>query len=352
MIASLPLRRLSFVLLTFGSLSLSHVLAKPPSTADVGTAMTSAAQAFLATLDKDARAKATMAFDDPKRLDWHNIPKPERKGLQVREMSSTQLAACNDLLRAALSPAGYDKAQKIMALENNLREGEKNLKGGQLRDPLRYFLTIFGQPESTGAWGWSFEGHHFSLNFVVRDGQVVSDTPSFWGANPATVHVYIPGGPEKGVRTLGQEEQLAFDLVNSLDDAQRKTAIIAEKAPAEYRAAGKPQPPHTAPEGLAVSKMTQAQKDLLWSLLVAYNSNLAGELTAARLDDVKANDFDKVHFAWEGATKPGVGHYYRIQGPTFVLELVNIQSDPEGNVANHVHSVWRSLKGDFGVAAK
>lgn len=139
----------------------SFAHAKDASTADVGAAMTKAANAFLASLDATALATASMKFDDPKRLDWHNIPKPERKGLQVREMNSEQRKLCHDLLRAALSGTGYDKAVKVMSLENNLREGEKNLKGSPLRDPDRYFLTVFGKPDAKGSWGWSFEGHHF-----------------------------------------------------------------------------------------------------------------------------------------------------------------------------------------------
>jgi hypothetical protein len=330
----------------------SVAVAKDPAPAAVGAAMTDAAEQFLKSLNADERAKAEMKFDDPARLDWHNIPKDKRKGLQVKDMNPQQRKLCHNLLRAALSDKGYEKAVRIMALENNLREGEKNTPGSPLRDPDRYFLTIFGKPGTSGTWGWSFEGHHFSLNFTIRDGQVVSDTPSFWGANPATVQIAVPGGPEVKTRTLGQEEQLAFDLVNGLTDAQRNRAVIAEKAPADYRAAGQPQPPQGPPEGLPASEMTDEQKKLLWSLLETYNGNLAPELAAGRLAEIKSATLDKVHFAWLGSIKPGVGHSYRIQGPTFVLELVNIQSDPAGNPANHIHSVWRSLKGDFGVAAK
>jgi hypothetical protein len=342
---------LAALLATACSLALVTASAKEAPTAGVGAAMTEAAQAFLTSLDAEQLKKASMKFDDPARLDWHNIPKPQRKGLQVRDMNAQQRTLCHNLLRAALSPAGYDKAVKIMSLENNLREGEKNLPNGQLRDPERYFLTIFGKPETAGAWGWSFEGHHLSLNFVVRDGEVIGETPSFWGANPATLHIFVSGGPEQGTRTLADEEQLAFDLVGELTDEQRARATIAAKAPAEYRAAGAPQPPHTAPEGLPVAEMTEPEKKTLRSLLETYASHLAPQLAAAQLADVDAKGFDRIFFAWAGATKPGVGHYYRIQGPSFVLELVNIQADPAGNPANHIHSVWRSLAGDFGVTA-
>jgi hypothetical protein len=317
--------------------------------ADAGAAMVTAAQKFLASLDDEEAAEATMAFDDPARQDWHNIPKADRKGLQFHDMSASQKELCHSLLRAALSESGYDKATKIMALENNLREGEKGVQGAPLRDPERYFITIFGKPDVKGLWGWSFEGHHLSLNFVVRDGKTICNTPSFWGANPATVKIFIEGGPAVGTRTLGPEEQLAFDLVNGLDDAQKREAIIAEKAPDDYRAAGQPQPPHTSPAGLPAAKMNETQKKSLWSLLEAYNSHLHQSIARDRLAEVNAAGLDRVHFAWAGATQPGVGHYYRVQGPTFVLELINVQSDPAGNPANHIHSVWRSLQGDFAV---
>lgn len=339
-----------FSIVVLGLVLVSIVHAKDAPTGGVGAAMTEAAQQFVASLNAEQRAKTVLKFEDPARLDWHNIPKAQRKGLEVRDMDAEQRKLCHALLRAALSETGYEKAVRIMALENNLREGEKSLKNGHLRDPQRYFLTIFGKPETAGTWGWSFEGHHFSLNFVIRDSQVLSDTPSFWGANPATVQLFVEGGPEKGVRTLAQEEQLAFELVGALDEEQRRKAIIAEKAPSEYRAAGQPQPPQTAPEGLAAAAMTEAQKKTLRSLLETYLGHLAAPISAARLSEIESAGMDRIHFAWAGATKPGVGHSYRVQGPTFVLELVNVQSDPAGNPANHIHSVWRSMTNDFGVS--
>lgn len=321
-------------------------------TGTTGMAMTAAAKKFLASLDEKALAKATMKFDDPARLDWHNIPKAERKGLQYRDMTKEQRELCHSLLKSALSKEGYEKAVNVMSLETNLLVGEKGQEGTPLRDPERYFLTVFGKPDMAGTWAWGFEGHHLSLNFVLRDGQVISDTPSFWGSNPATVKVFVEGGPKVGTRNLAAEEQLAFDLVNALSDDQCKIAVIAEKAPEDYRAAGKPQPPQSAPEGLAAAKMTDAQKKTLSSLLEVYCNHLAPDLARVNLEQLRADGLDRVHFAWAGATQPGIGHYYRVQGPSFVLELVNIQSDPAGNKANHIHSVWRSLKGDFAVPAQ
>lgn len=315
-----------------------------------GPAMTAAAQAFLAALGPAERALVARKFDDPARRDWHNIPKPVRKGLQFRNMNAQQRELCHALLRTALSKTGYEKAVRIMSLENNLREGERHLTGGHLRDPERYFLTLFGVPTAEGTWGWSFEGHHLSLNFVIQENKVIGDTPNFLGANPATVRLFVPGGPPVGMRTLALEEQRAFDLVSSLTETQRRSAVIAAKAPLDYRNPGQPEPPAGLPAGIRGSELTAPQQKILWSLLEGYCENLAAEQAVARLAEIRSAGFDQVHFAWAGATLPGVGHYFRVQGPTFVLELVNIQSDPQGNPANHIHSVWRSLVHDFGIA--
>lgn len=326
--------------------------AQEPSTTEVATATTDAAQRFLESLAPAQRSTALRRFQDPDRLDWHYIPKPTRKGLPLRDMNDEQRTLCHHLLRACLSDSGYEKAVKIMSLENNLREGERGRVGSPLRDPLRYFLTVFGEPTTQGPWGWSLEGHHFSIHCVVRDGDVASDTPSFWGANPATIRTLVAGGPPEGTRTLEREEQLAFELVHSLDESQRKRAVIADKSPEEILSSHLSQPPDVPREGLPAREMNESQKETLCSLLKAYTDNLAKPLADKRWASIDADGFDEIYFAWAGATMPGIGHYYRIQGPSFLLEFVNVQTDPAGNRANHIHSVWRNLKGDFGVSAQ
>lgn len=311
--------------------------------------MVQAASNLAASLTPADAAKIMLAYDDPRRTDWHNIPKPERKGLALRDMSSSLKDLTHELLKVSLSPTGYEKAVRIMSLEYNLFEDEKLLKTAPLRDPQRYFLSIFGTPAQVGTWGFSFEGHHLSLNFVIHDGVVIANTPSFWGANPAIVYQQIIGGPDVGVRTLKDEEELAFTLVHSLDEKQKRMAIRADKAPAEYRAGGSPQPPMTPPEGIAAADLSGTQKETLWNLIQAYNSHLTDDVAQVNLDEIREANFDRVHFGWWGATEPGIGHYYRVQGPTFVLELVNYQDGVGRTKANHIHSVWRSLKGDFAI---
>lgn len=317
--------------------------------------MTGAAEAFLGSLTAEQKEKAFFAkYEAPERLGWHFIPKAERKGLQIKEMTEPQRKAAHALLRSTLSQIGYDKATQIMQLEKILHELEE-AKGTRrfARDPQRYYFTIFGTPSATERWGLSIEGHHLSLNYVVADGNVISSTPSFFATNPAIVMDQVEGGAKKGTRVLDKEEELAFQLVNSLSDEQAKTAIIDATAPKEIRAAGDPQPPAEAAVGIRFGDLEESQKRLMHQIFHAYVSKLPEDVAKESIEAVSAaGGPDDVRFAWAGATKPGIGHYYRIQGSTFLIEFVNTQPDPSGNPANHIHCVWRNMKGDFALPIK
>lgn len=314
-------------------------------------AMSEAAQAFLATLSPEQRAAAVMPYADDRRVDWHFIPKAERKGIKAGDMSEPQREAAGRLLQSALSEVGYDKARTIMSLEEILRvlEGER---AQNIRDPLRYYFTIFGDPAGRETWGLSVEGHHLSLNFVVQGDRVVSHTPAFFGANPAIVKNTVANAPPEGTRVLKAEEELAFELLHSLSAEQRTAATIAAEAPHDIRAGGEPQPPQTKPEGVAASQLDDAQQKTLRALLVSYTEKMPAEVSAQLWSEIEQAGFGNIHFAWAGADRPGVGHYYRVQGPTFLVEFVNTQPDSAGNPANHIHSVWRDLRGDFNVRLK
>jgi hypothetical protein len=303
---------------------------------------------FLASLSADQRAKAVVSFDSPQRVDWNFVPKDQRKGLQIKDMDKDQRQLALALLRSGLSQVGYDKATQIMALELLLHELEKAKTGTPLRDAERYYFTLYGEPSADGRWGWSAEGHHLSFNFAVDAGQIVS-TPSFYGSNPALIMDDYGIGPKKGTRILGQEEQLGFDLLHALDPEQRKTALIAEKAPAEILTAGTPQPKPLEPAGISSDKLNAEQQKIFQALLETHARNMAPELSAERLAEVNEAGPGSIYFAWAGADKPGIGHYYRVQAPTFLIEFINVQPDAAGNVANHIHIVWRSYQGDFGL---
>jgi len=317
-----------------------------------GAAMAKAAEAFLGALAPEQVARVRRPFDDPKRTDWHFIPKFERKGLPLREMTPAQEKLALDLLAAAVSQPGFAKASGIMALDEILRLHE-GAKARNIRDPKRYFFTIFGTPSASAPWGLSVEGHHLSLNFTLRDGRLVDSTPQFLGANPAEVRGDLPGLPPQGTRILRDEEQIAFELLDSLDAGQRAKALVAAECPADIRAAGTPQPPADPPAGIAWGDLAAPQRAILRRLVEAYCASMVAEVAEERLALLAAapGGWDALHFAWAGATQPGTGHSYRVEGPTMVIEFVNVQPDAEGNPANHIHCVWRDRTGDFDLPA-
>jgi hypothetical protein len=312
--------------------------------------MASAADRFLSSLSGEQKAKTVLAFDDKERTNWNFVPlqtrdrKPTRKGLPLEEMNDKQRAAARELLRAGLSARGFLQASAIMSLEAILRDLEKG--GAMVRNPDWYFFTVFGEPSATGKWGWRVEGHHLALNFTLDKGKVIGATPAFFGANPAT----IMAGPRKGEQTLGEIEKLARDLYAALDDEQKKTALQPKQF--EEIEQAKPAPRVGDPRGLPAARMTNDQKAILVKLVEAYAHRLPEDLAAAELAKVKEAGFDKVHFAIAGKPEaPGNPYTYRIQGPTFVVEFLNVQNDSARNPANHIHSAWRNLQGDFGLAA-
>lgn len=312
-----------------------------------------AATAWLDSLDPAQRALASKPFDDAKRTDWHFVPKPTRKGLQLRDMTEPQQAAALALLQSVLSQLGYDKSVAIMELDEMLRILEGS-RAKNIRDPKRYFFTIFGMPSDDSPWALSIEGHHLSLNFTVRDGQIVDSTPQFMGANPAVVKTSLPNLPVVGRRVLEAEESVAFELVRSLDEGQRAKAVISPEPPKEIRGAGEPQPAGEPAAGIAWGDLSELQQSLLKRLVDVYCAAMPEEVVTERQKLIEAAEggWAAVKFAWAGSLKPGIGHYYRVEGPTFVVEFCNVQPDAEGNPANHIHCMWRDRTGDFDLPAR
>jgi hypothetical protein len=303
-----------------------------------GSQMATAAGRVLASLDKDQLAKATFPFDSPERLNWHFIPR-ERKGLPVKAMTPAQRALAFGLLHTGLGASGYLKATTIMSLEQVLKDLEQGR--GPTRDPELYFLSVFGKPSDRGKWGWRVEGHHLSLNFTLEDGKLVSATPAFFGANPAEVRQ----GSREGLRTLGDIEDRALRLVQSLDQKQKKSGILADVAPKEIRTASvnTPQPPTEEAAGVEYAQLSDSQRAMLRALVEEYAEDMPTEVGKAWLTEIREKGPDAIRFAWFGPADRSQGHAYRVQGPTFLIEFNNTQ-----NNANHIHSVWRSMLGDFG----
>lgn len=297
-----------------------------------------AATAFLGTLNPEQRAKAALPFDADERMNWHFVPRP-RQGLPLRQMEAKQRDAALALLRAGLSAQGYKKAETIRSLENVLREME-NDRDGNFRNPDLYYVTIFGEPAGKGVWGWRYEGHHLSLNWTIINGAVIASSPQFLGANPANVR---REGPYLGTRALAAEEDLGRALVKSLTPEQRAVGVISDKAPADILTAAQRQAALLEDKGIAFKSLTKEQQGLLLALIREHAAGQSATVANKRLAALRKAGLDDVKFAWMGGLEPGTGHYYRVQGKTFLIEYDNTQ-----NQANHIHAVWRDFTGDFG----
>ncbi len=298
--------------------------------------MSDAAKAFLASLNPEQKAKATFQFSDDERLNWHYIPRV-RKGLPLREMTGEQKQLAHALLAAGLSQRGYIKASTIMSLDEILKVLE-NGKGPQ-RDPEGYFFSVFGDPSEAGTWGYRIEGHHVSQNFTITGGKV-QDAPSFFGSNPEEAK----DGPRKGLRILAREDDLARTLLLALTAEQKKAAIVNKEAPKDILTeASRKAALNGQPSGIQVSKLTSQQREMLQNLLDEYCYNMPEQVAQAREDQIKKAG-NNLFFAWAGGEERGQGHYYRIQAPSFLVELDDTQDH-----ANHIHSVWRDFEGDFGL---
>jgi hypothetical protein len=325
----------SLVAVAMGAILWGQAESEPAS----GQTMTDAAQSFLGTLGESQRSQATFAYDSPERLNWHFIPR-ERKGLPLKAIQGQSRTAAQRLIASGLSQAGYEQALNIMSLEEilYLLEGGDRAARRERRDPENYYLSIFGTPDVKGTWGWRVEGHHLSLNYTVVDGAVAASTPEFFGANPGLVNA----GPGRAIRVLGAEEDLARQILKLCTPDQARVAWIDRAAPDDLRGANQPQPDTTAPVGLAYSDMSADQRKLLEALLDEYLRNMPADVARERRQALIDAKLDGIHFAWWGDSEPNQRHYYRVQGPTFLIEYNNTQ-----NEANHVHSVWRNMQGDF-----
>jgi len=313
--------------------SIILIWARETQTVKSARAMEAGANKFLESLTPEQKAKATFKFEDEQRFDWHFIPKP-RKGIPIKELDVNQRKLAHDFLKVGLSQRGYLKATTIMELENVLHA----LEGAAHRDPELYFFTVFGTPSNNNPWGWRVEGHHLSLNFTIVDGKMVAATPSFFGANPAEVRE----GPHKGLRALQGEEDFARDLLNALTPQQRERAILSKDALTMVTGNSRKASP-LSPSGVSAAEFTPAQMTLLKKLLDEYASSMASELAQARMEKLQRAGMEKIYFGWAGSAVHNEKQYYRLQGPTFLIEFDDTQ-----NNGNHIHSVWRDFNGDFG----
>ena len=296
--------------------------------------MAEAAGNFMAALTPEQKAKAGFELQSNERVNWHFVPQP-RKGLPLGEMSPSQKHLAQVLLNSVLSHRGYFKALTIMSLEQILFDLENKAAH---RNAELYYFSVFGAP-GKDVWGWRVEGHHLSLNFLACGDEVLATTPSFLGTNPAEVRA----GPRAGLRVLAQEEELGWKLIKSLDAGQRAVAIITNSAPRDVITGDARKVSPLEPVGIPAAKLARTQRGLLEALIKEFIGRNRAEVADADWAKIEKSGWNKISFAWAGGLEPGQGHYYRVQGPTFLLEFDNTQND-----ANHVHAVWRDFANDFG----
>ena len=301
--------------------------------------MASGADQFLMSLSDEERERATFDFDSDERERFHFVPPEtfERHGIPLEDMSTEQRNLAHDLLRTGLSQSGYMTATEIIELEAILEA----LEGGEAfsRDPDLYFVSVFGTPSTDGTWAWRFEGHHLSLHFTIIDGAITVSAPTFLAASPAEVR----DGPRAGLRPLGSLEDAGRALLASLDASQREVAILDEVAPTNIVSGVELAPDPLSPVGIVGSDLTAAQRDLLMDVIEFYTSVMSDDIAALRLAKVQDDGIENVTFAWAGGTEYGDVSYFRVQGPSFLIEFDHTQRDP-----NHIHSAWRDFDGDFG----
>lgn len=304
--------------------------------------MTDAAATFLGRLSRAQRAVACFPFAGDERFLWQYTPGP-RGGLRLKEMTHEQRSAAMALFDAGLSLRGARQARQIVALESILDEIERitGELSGEDRDPELYYFSIFGEPGHATRWGWRANGHHLALHFTLIDGDVISSTPLFFGANPGEVR----HGPALGLRTLADEEDLARALLARLEPAQKTIAVVAEQTFGDILTRNNRMvDPAVAPHGIAYAALSGEQRAGLVALVRHYTDRVADELSGNAWRHIESAGLDPISFAWAGGETRGQAHYYVVKGPTFVIEYDNTQ----GN-GNHIHSVWRDLTNDWGL---
>jgi Protein of unknown function (DUF3500) len=319
---------------SLGAAFMSSRANEPNESNDKQSSATTAARAFVQSLPEVRRTQAQLPFDSSERTNWNYVPK-RRAGVPLGELDASQKTLIDPLLRSALSPEGFKTAQQIVQHESVLAE----IEGDPRRDPELYYTAIFGEPGPRAPWAWRFEGHHLSVNATHVDGQTQVVAPLFMGSNPARV----PSGPKAGLRLLAAEEDLARVLIRMLPEERRTRAILSDSAFSDIVTRNDPKVRSLNIEGLAAGDMSQPEQTQLRKLLHVYSDRMTESAAREQLERIERAGFDKLHFGWAGSLAPGKPHYYRVHGPTVLIEYDNTQ-----NNANHVHSVWRDLERDFG----
>ena len=303
--------------------------------ADVVEKLVGAAEGLSAALSEEQRDRAFLPWTHDERGMWSYFP-GEHVGLDLRSCAPEAQANMLAVVRAGLSAAGFAKAEVVRQLDEVLKAD-----GGNNYDAGAYYLAIWGEPSLEGRWGLRWQGHHLSLNWVIKDGKIMASTPQFIGSNPATV----ASGPLEGVRNQAAEEDQARALVEGMNETQRAAAVAGEEPPREVLTGSKPQVREDRIEeaGIPYGELSEAQQEQFRALLSLFIDIQCEEVREARGAALEPGALADTRFAWFGGLGPDDPHYYRIMGPGYLVEYANTQGG-----ANHVHTVWRDYGNDFG----
>ena len=272
---------------------------------------------------------------------WSNYPVSDvlRPGLRLGSLTAAQHAAAMHLLQTVLSPMGYQKVLDIMGSDQALTDAGTNFASGE----AVYTIAVFGEPGINKPWMLEFGGHHLGLNIVIAGSGGVM-TPTLTGAQPS---IYKRGN--ETIRVLAKENDTAFALLDSLNDRQRKLAVLHYEVRDLVLGPG-----HAGeqlePEGVKGSELDAMQKALLLDVISQWAGILNDAYSSGRIAQIKA-DLNETYFAWSGPTthQPGKNgsSYYRIQGPRVVIEFSpqGVGGDP----TMHVHTIYRDPTNDYGV---
>jgi hypothetical protein len=323
-----------------------HLQAHEPQPASAVRLLTTAS-AFLSSLSPEQRQKAVFPLDDPERKDWSNLPHTlhPRKGVSLGELSPQQRVKAHHLIQAGLSSQGYLKASGIMQLDEILLHlaGQANSQQPMFGLHL-YWISFLGEPSAKDLWGWQLDGHHLALNFAIVD-QHVGMTPTFMGSDPHEVR----DGPHAGWRVLGAEDDKGLFLMKSLSAEQQRQALLSAAAPSDIITGPGRDKALQRFEGLTFNALNPAQQALLIELVEEYVLNYRPDLAQSHLDRIRAAGWDNVYFGWAGPTDTSAPYYYRVHGPTLLIEFDN--NYPPGRrdgPVNHIHSVFRDPQNDYG----
>ena len=321
--------------------------ARPAGPADATAGIVAAARALVATLDEGGRTKLQFPFEGPQKTRWSNLPTGifRREGLRMGDITPAQRTAVMSLLQAALSADGYRKVTDIIRAEEVLRTTGGGATGGRAgaRGPAgplifgqdEYYLAFLGTPSTTTPWMLQFGGHHLAINLTLA-GSLASMTPSLPAAQPAR---YTFEGRE--IRPLGRENDKAFALINALDDKQRSQAILPSRVADLVLGPGQ-DGRVIQPEGLPASAMTPSQQTMLLDIVREWAGIVHDAFAAPRMAEIRSN-LPRTYFAWSGPITNGSPSYFRIQGPTLVIEYAPQQGD-----VNHIHTIYRDPTNDYG----